>query len=111
MNNERVEDGTGCVPDNAVSVVLYRISGEKLIGCEAIIFSQGAAGIETALRRASISGRVEIGGKLDKHFADLLDSKDDIIETVALDSKSYSALKNKWMRCKIAGGNSWTLSA
>lgn len=88
------------LPKEAVGVKLYRIACERLIGCETVIFSSGNAGVDTVMRRAAISGKVIIGGKLDNHFADLIDEADDIVETVALDAKSYGALKNRWMRCK-----------
>ena len=93
---------TGRLPKSAISIVLYRVSGENLVGCETVTFVTGNQGVETVLRRASISGKVEVGGKFQNHFADLLDAKDDIIESVALDAKSYGALKNRWMRCKVS---------
>jgi hypothetical protein len=57
--------------------------------------------VDTTLRRAAISGRVELGGKPVDFFADILDHNHDILETVALDRHSYAALKNHWMRCKL----------
>ena len=56
------------------------------------------------LRRAAISGRVETGGTIEDHFADVLDTNGSMVETVALDRRSYSALKNRWMRCKVERG-------
>lgn len=89
------------VPPEAVGLRLYRIdSRERLIGCEAVMFTAGWTGVDTVLRRAQISGRTEVGGEIADHFADVLDAKESIIETVALDAKSYGALKNRWMRCK-----------
>lgn len=86
----------------AVGLRLARInSQERLILCEAIRFNDGYAAIDTILRRATISGRVEIGGKIENHFVDVLNNNGDIIETVALDRRSYASLKNRWMRCKV----------
>jgi hypothetical protein len=89
------------MPPSAEGLRLCRISGEILILCERIIFSGGLNAVDTILRRAQISGRVEIGGKIDNHFADILDGNGDMVETVALDKKSYGALKNRWMRCRV----------
>ena len=92
----------GKVPQTAVAVRLYRITpNDKLLGCEAILFAGGADAIDTTLRRARISGHVEIGGDIQDHFADLLDPDGSMIETVALDRASYAALKNRWMRCRV----------
>lgn len=89
------------IPPEAVGLRLYRIDKqERLIGCEAVMFRGGWAAIDTVLRRAQISGRTEVGGEVADHFVDVLDAKESIIETVALDAKSYGALKNRWMRCK-----------
>ncbi len=90
------------LPLAAVGLRLARIdSRERLSLCEAIRFDAGRPAVETTLHRATISGRVEIGGEIKNHFADVLDDSGDIIETVALDRHSYSALKNHWMRCKV----------
>jgi hypothetical protein len=93
---------TASVPDTARAVRLYRVVNDQAVACEAVQLAGGAAAIDTVLRRAMISGRVEIGGPLQDHFADLLDSGGDIVETVALDRASYSALKDRWMRCRLA---------
>jgi len=92
---------THVIPDQAVGLKLFRIVGEDLRACEAVRFVDGAASVDTVLRRAGISGRVDIGGDIKNHFADILDDAGTIIETVALDAKSYGALKNHWMRCKL----------
>lgn len=89
------------LPAEAVGLRLYKYVREELICCEAMRFPRGRPAVDTVLRRAAISGRVEIGGKIEDHFADVLDLEGSIIETVALDARSYSALKNKWMRCRI----------
>lgn len=89
------------VPSTARAVRLHRIVGNDLIACEAIAFDAGADGIDTVLRRAAISGRVEMEGKIADHFADLLDADGDIVATVALDARSYRALKTRWMRTKV----------
>lgn len=93
------------LPSEAVGLRLARIdSRERLILCEAVRFTGGCAAVDTILRRAAISGRVEIGGEIGNHFADVLDDNGDIVETVALDRLSYRALKGHWMRCKVEGG-------
>lgn len=90
------------LPDTSAVLRLGRItkSGE-LICCEAMIFDKGRAAVETVLRRAALSGRVEVEGDIGDHLADVLDADGDLVATVALDRKSYSAIKNKWMRCKV----------
>ena len=89
------------IPAEAVGIRLYKIVRDDLIGCEVVRFVEGAPAIDTTLRRAAISGRVEIGGNIVDHFADLLDEDQTIVETIALDARSYRALKTTWMRCKI----------
>lgn len=90
------------LPPESVGLRLARIdSKDRLILCESIRFTGGRAAVGTVLRRAAISGRVEIDGKIEDHFADVLDDTGNLIETVALDAKSYSSLKNHWMRCKV----------
>lgn len=83
------------VPADAVALRLYRIVRGDLIACEAVQFRDGAPAIDTALRRARISGRVEIEGDADGHFADLLNVDGSMLATVALDAGSYRALKTK----------------
>lgn len=90
------------LPDTATGVRLARIDrAERLILCEAVLFPGGRPAVQTVFNRASISGRVELEGKVNNHFADVLDAEGDMVATVALDAKSYAALKNKWMRCKV----------
>lgn len=89
------------LPQTAVGLRLARVAGDDLILCEAMRFDGGYSAVRTVLRRANVSGRVEIGGEIANHFADVLDDQGDIVETVALDAKSYRALKTKWMRCKV----------
>lgn len=90
------------LPKSAAGLRLARITRkEELILCEAMRFDGGWAAVDTVLRRANVSGRVEVGGKIADHFADVLDDKGDIVETVSLDRASYHALKTKWMRCKV----------
>lgn len=90
------------LPESSAVLRLGRITaGGDLILCEAMIFAAGHAAVETTLRRAAISGRVEVGGEIANHLVDVLDADGDMVETVALDSRSYSALKNRWMRCKV----------
>lgn len=91
------------VPPEAVGLRLYRFKkgAADAIPCEAVRFPRGAAAVERVLRLAAISGRVEIDGNVDDHFADVLDADQTILTTVALNSGSYRALKTKWMRCKV----------
>ena len=90
------------LPETSAVLRLGRITkGGDLILCEAMIFDAGRSAVETVLRRAAISGRVEVGGKIADHLADVLDANGDMVETVALDRKSYSAIKNRWMRCRV----------
>lgn len=89
------------LPPDAVALRLYRIVREELIACEAVEFVKGAAAVDTVLRRAALSGRVEIEGEIKDHFADILSANGDMVATVALDRKSYRALKEKWARCKV----------
>lgn len=91
------------IPDEAVGLKLFRIVGDRLVACEAVRFFRGKIAVYTVLRRAEISGRVEVGGEINDHFADVLDDDQSLIETVALDAKSYGALKNHWMRCRLEG--------
>ena len=92
---------TNRLPAEATGLRLHRIAREELISCEEVQFQKGSTGVEIVLRRAAVSGRVEVGGELDEYFADILDVRGDILETVALDRQSYKALKNRWMRCKV----------
>ena len=64
-------------------------------------FVKGEGAVDMVLRRAAISGRVEIGGAIADHFVDLVDTDGDMIESVALDRHSYKALKTRWMRCRV----------
>jgi hypothetical protein len=89
------------LPREAAGLRLYRIAGDDLIPCELVMFDRGWGAVDTTLRRAQLSGRVEVGGKIENHFADVFDARGDMIETVALDSSSYRSLKTRWMRCKV----------
>lgn len=90
------------LPQEAVGLRLCRITPkDELILCEAMLFTRGRSAVETVLTRARIAGRVEVGGEIADHFADVMDEHQSIIETIALDAKSYGSLKNKWMRCRV----------
>jgi hypothetical protein len=92
---------TYALDPTAIGLRLARIDGkDNLILCEGVKFQDRSA-VDTILRRAAISGRVEINGEIEDHFADVLDESGSIVDTVSLDRKSYSALKNRWMRCKV----------
>ena len=87
---------------SSVGLRLARITAnEDLVLCEAMRFDGGLPAVDMVLRRAAISGRVDVGGEIGNHFADVLDDDGDIVETVALDRRSYSALKGRWMRCRV----------
>lgn len=89
------------VPAGAMGLKLHKHVGNELVSCELVMFREPGA-VDTVLRRAHLSGRVEIGGKIDDYFADIYDATGDSwFETVSLDRNSYSILKNHWMRCKI----------
>jgi hypothetical protein len=88
------------LPMQAAGLQLHRIVGERLIACEKIRFVRGRPAVQMTLLRAAIAGRVDVGGKIEDHFADVLDDDGSMIETVALDAKSYRSLKTRWMRCK-----------
>lgn len=90
------------LPNDAVGLRLARIVGDDLRLCEAVRFVSGRDGVDTVLRRAAVSGHVEIEGQIENHFADALNDNGDIVAIISLDSKSYGALKNHWMRCKVA---------
>lgn len=90
------------VPQDVKVIRLGRINKRnELVLCEPVEFLNGYKGVELALRRARISGRVELNGEIVDHLADLLDAEGTLVETVALCSRSYSSLKNRWMRCRI----------
>jgi hypothetical protein len=91
------------IPPDVIGLRLCRLlSGERLQMCETVIFSEGRSAVELTLRRAQISGRVEIEGKIDRHWADMItDPSGEWVGTVALDARSYGALKNRWMRCRV----------
>ena len=86
----------------AVGLRLGRIKRNgDLTLCEAIRFDDGRDAVHVTLRRAALSGRVEIEGNIENHLADVLNDNGDLVQTIALDRDSYSALKNHWMRCKV----------
>ena len=93
---------TGKVSTAAVAVTLYKHQGDELVACVPVAFAHGWMGADTVLRRAAIAGEVHVEGELEEYYADLLDANGDILQSVALDAGSYSALKNKWMRTTLA---------
>lgn len=76
--------------------------GEHLRLCEEVQFAKGRRTVEIILRRASISGRVDVTDDLSALdlWADVMDANGNMIQHVALDAKSFKSLKNHWMRCK-----------
>ena len=90
------------IPSEAAGIRLCVMRGENLVLCETMIFEQGSAAVDTVLRRARISGKVGPLGETGDFWADLMNIEGDtIVETIALDRKSWNALKNKWAKCKI----------
>jgi hypothetical protein len=91
--------------EKACGLRLIRFAGDKTHYCEPVYFVNGRNAVDTVLRRARLSGRVEIDGEVvgDKAYqADVLIGPDgEWDQHVALDAKSYSSLKNHWMRCKV----------
>lgn len=92
------------LPAEACGLKLYKIVGDELIACESVIFKGGRDAVNTVLRRAGLSGRVEVepDGALPDFYADvLIDADGSWDASVALDRNSYRSLKNHWMRCKL----------
>lgn len=90
------------LPSAAVCIRLCKVVREELILCEPVIFEAGAPAVDTVLRRAAISGKVGPLGETGDFWADLMNVEaDTLVETIALDRRSWSAIKNKWARCKI----------
>lgn len=95
--------GLDKLPENAAGLRLHKFVREELIACELVMFRDGRPAIDTVLRRAGISGYVEVepDGPLPDYFADVYTSPNNWEVSVALDRDSYRALKTHWMRCKI----------
>jgi hypothetical protein len=94
------------VPAEAVGLQLYKIDPKTndMRACEPVFFVGGAAAVDTVLRRAAISGRVEVNPDADlgDYFADIIVDQDGTWDgSVALDRNSYRALKTRWMRCRL----------
>lgn len=90
------------IPPEAIGLRLCKMRGDELILCETVVFVNGWAAVERALRLASIGGHVGPIGDTGDFWADIIvDQNGDWTETVALDRGSWNALKNKWMRCRI----------
>lgn len=97
--------GLDRLPAETCGLKLYKITTRgELIGCESVIFAKGRDAVNTVLRRAALSGRVEVepDGDLPDFYADVLVDADGTWEaSVALDRDSYRSLKNHWMRTRI----------
>lgn len=89
------------VPPNAVGLRLCKMAGDDLVLCESVRFLDGAPAVDTALRRAAISGPVGPIGETGDQWADILNNDGDWFDTIALSRSAWNALKNRWMRCKI----------
>ena len=88
----------------ACGIRLYRHSvKDELIACELVMFTGGAAAINTVLRRAALSGTVKIEPFDDPmdYFADIYVDETTLTQSVCLDRRSYNSLKTRWMRCKL----------
>jgi hypothetical protein len=91
------------IPADAVGLRLCKIfPGDDLRLCEEVHFTGGRPALDTVLRRAAISGLVEVGPAAitGDHFADIMDAEGSMVGNVLLDAKSFRALKDRWMRCK-----------
>ena len=89
---------------NAKGLCLQRHDrNDNLIACELVMFENGYNAVNTVLRRAGISGMVKVEpfDEPNDYFADVFVDDVTCTQTVLLDRKSYAALKNKWMRCKV----------
>ena len=90
------------VPENATGLCLCKIVRGHLVRCEDVQFMNGWTGVETTLRRASVTGSVGPIGETGDYWADILNKDGDWFETIALDRQSWNVLKNHWMRCRVA---------
>lgn len=90
------------VPHEACGLRLCKMFGERLRLCESVRFIDGWKAVDTVLRRARVSGAVEVGEgvSLETYWADILNDSGNIISHAALDQGSFNSLKNHWMRCK-----------
>lgn len=88
--------------DDAIGLRLIRYDRRgRAHFSEHVIFSKGRPAVLSTLNRAALSGRVEIEGTIEDHQADVLtDNAGGWDQVVALDAKSYKALKHHWLRCK-----------
>jgi hypothetical protein len=88
---------------NATGLALYRIGAKnRLYGGNAIMFEGGFDAVEMVLRRAAISGIVEI--EPDKitsdYYCDVYVDECSWTQTIQLDRGSYRALKYRWARTR-----------
>ena len=90
------------LPADAMGLKLYKHnSRDELVACELVMFAKQGA-VNTVLRRAGLSGRVEVcPDQIENYFADIYLPDQTWSESVALDRDSYRSLKNHWMRCKL----------
>lgn len=72
---------------DAVGLRLYRHDKQdNLIGCEYVRFISGYAAVHTVLRRAAISGKVEVDGQIVNQFAEALDADGSCVNTIIIDA-------------------------
>ncbi len=94
------------IPQTACGIRLCKVTrAEQLKLAEPVMFERGVAAVDTALRRARVSGNVGPVGETGDFWADLLDENLDLVETIALDRRAWNSLKNRWARCKMETGN------
>lgn len=91
------------IPSSVTGIRLCKVlSNDRLVLCEPTLFACGAPAVDTALRRAAISGQVGPIGETGDFWADLMEDERTFVATIALDRHSWNALKRKWARTKIA---------
>ena len=88
----------------AIGLKLYKHDArDNLIACELVLFERGLPAINTVLRRAALSGTVQVEpfDQSPDYFADVYTSPSTSEQTILLNRDSYRSLKNHWMRCRI----------
>lgn len=88
------------IPADAVGLRLCKVRGDRLIGCEPVLF-QSRDAVDMVLRRAAICGSVGPIGETGDFWADFLNENGDWSETIALSREAWNSLKNHWMRCRV----------
>lgn len=89
------------VPRHTAGLRLSKRVAGRIVTCERVRFPTGAAAIDTLLRRAAAVGTVGPRGRTGDYWAELLDSEDGLLGTIALDRNAWNGLKNRWIGCRI----------